>query len=176
VLLQAGEQRAQTRDCLDAGERSGGQRQSHTTAPEGAVHIVGVQAVERDRPPHAERTTERQRPLVIGIDQGKRLLARERLDPEGARQAQQRAVKAVLLDQRGAAGGRLGAHVDHVGALAAEKQHGQPVLVTDEGELVTVGEGLDERLGPEVLMNVDLDHGWQPPAGRRVEESYSGDC
>ena len=83
---------------VDARERAGGKREPDAAAVDRAVDVVGIGAVERDRAPHAEGLVERERALVVGVDQRQRLLARKRLDPERARQAQQRPVETVELD------------------------------------------------------------------------------
>jgi hypothetical protein len=176
VLLEALEQRAQAGDGLDTAERTGWKRQPDAAPGKGVVHIVGVETVECDRSPHAEGTAQRQRSVVVGLDQGKRLLARERLDAERARQAQQGTVEAVLLEQSGSPGRRLGGEIDHVGTLAGHEEHRQTVLVADEGELVAIRERLDEGLGPHVLVYVDPDHGCLAPKGRALSSAYSGDC
>ena len=84
MLLQAPEQRAQARNGLDAVERAGWERQPDAAAIQGAVDVVGIEAVERDRAPHAEGAAHRKRPVVVGIDQGDRLLAWKRLDAQWA--------------------------------------------------------------------------------------------
>ena len=75
--LQARQQRAQARRSPRRRERAGGQRQPDAAALERPLDVVGVGAVERDRAPHAERPAERQRALVVGVDQRQRLLARQ---------------------------------------------------------------------------------------------------
>ena len=50
--------------------------------------------------------------------------------------------------------------IDHVGQLAATVQDGETVGATDEGEPVAPGEGIEERGGPDVLVQVD-GHGSQ---------------
>ena len=156
ATLQAREHRAQAREPLDAGERAGGQRDADAAAIERAVDVVGVGAVERERAPHAEGLAERERALVVGVEQRLRLRARERLDPERAREAHERAVEAVAAHELGPARGRLGGEIDHVGPLAREEQHGQPVLVAHERKLAALGERLHERLGPEMLVDIGL--------------------
>ena len=89
--------------------------------------------VERDRAPHAEGIAERKRALMVCLEQGQRLRAGQGLDPQRARQAQERTVETVARHQRGAARGRLGGEIDHIWTLARQIQHGQPMLVTHEG-------------------------------------------
>ncbi len=92
---------------------------------------------------------------MVGVDQRQRLLAREPLDAERARQADQRAVEPVSLHELGAPRRRLGGGVDHVRALAREVEHLQTALGRYEREVAAVGERVEERLGPQVLMYVD---------------------
>jgi hypothetical protein len=67
-----------------------------------------------------------------------------------------RTVEAIALDQRRTTGGRLGGEIDHVGPLPGEEQDGQPVLDAHERQLAPPRKRPHERLGPEVL--VDVDH------------------
>ncbi len=167
--FQAGEQRAHSRQRVDACERARRERDADAAAVEGAIDIGGIGEIERDRAPHPERPLQRQRALVVCVDQGKRLLAGKRLDAERARDAEQGAVEAVALHEGCSVRGRLALEVDHVGTLAGEVEHCQAMLSADERELAAVGESLDELLAPEVLVDVDLDHGSRP-------QTYSTDC
>ncbi len=157
--FQACEHRSQAGKPLDGSERARGERKTHAAAGDDAVDVVGVRTVERDGAPHAEGVLEREHPVVVGVDQRKRLLARKRLDPQGAREAQQRAVETVEFDESGATGGLVACQIDDVGPLAREKQHRQSVFVANEWLLLSFCEGSYERLGPQVLVYVDLDHG-----------------
>ncbi len=48
--------------------------------------------------------------------------------------------------------------LNHIGPLAREKQNGESLLVADERKLLSLGKRFDERVGPEMLVDVDL-HG-----------------
>ncbi len=65
-----------------------------------------------------------------------------------------RSTPSAFRSWRAAAGG-LGGGVDHVGQLAAAVQDGEAVRAADEGETVAPGEGVEERRGPDVLVEVD---------------------
>ncbi len=101
AMLQAREHRAQRSDCSTPPSAPGGQRDPDAAALERAVDVVGVGAVERDRAPHAEGSPERERALVVGVEQ-RRVPARrgKPLDAERARQAEQRPVEPVELHER----------------------------------------------------------------------------
>ena len=96
---------------------------------------------------------------MVGVEQRRGLLARQSLDADRARQAEQRAVEPVALDERGAASRLLARAIDHVGALAGLVEHGQPALETHERQLPPGGQLLDERLAPEVLVDVGSHRG-----------------
>jgi hypothetical protein len=160
TLLEPVEQRAQASDRIDARERAGGERDAHAADLQRHVDVLGIGALERDGAPCSERCTERQRSLVVGVDKGARLLAREPLDPQGTRQAQERPVEPVELDERGAALGSLLAEIDHVRPLPGQVEHRQAMLAPQEWKLAAVAERLHERPAPEMLVNVDLHHGY----------------
>src|SRR5437016_9997395 len=126
------------------------------------VHVQWVGALERYRSPRSEGLAQRERALVVGVDQGARLPAREPLDSQGAREAQQRSVEPIERDERGAPVAILRIQVDHVWPLAGEVQDGEAALTPHEGELAALGERLHERLGPEVQVNVDPHSCLQP--------------
>jgi hypothetical protein len=96
---------------------------------------------------------------VPGVDQRLRFAARQRLDPERARQAQQGAVDAVGPQRLRAGRGVLRAEVERRLRLAGQPQHPTGAAAVQGGRLGAAREGRDERLGPEVLVDVD--------AGRR---------
>src|SRR5580704_1284522 len=154
--LDALEHRAQLGDRLDARERAGRERDANAATCERTVDIVGVDTVQRDRPPHAERAAERERAVVVGIDQLERLLAWKPLDPERTRQAHERLVEPIELDELRAAGGLLALEVDHVWTLTDEIQDRQPILAANERQLAAISKRLHKRLGPKVLVYVDL--------------------
>ncbi len=81
---------------------------------------------------------ERERAVVIGLEQRLGLLARQRLDAERARQADQRTVETVALDERCARGRRLAGRVEHARPLAGEVQHGKTVLAAHERKLLAL--------------------------------------
>jgi hypothetical protein len=85
---------------------------------------------------------------VVGVDQGKRLLAWKRLDPHGTREADQSPIQTVELDKGGATSGRLVREIDDIRTLACEEQHGQPVIAADERQLSALCECECQRLGP----------------------------
>jgi hypothetical protein len=135
---------------------SSGAPRSSRRASSGAVDVVRISAIQGNRRPRTEGLGKRQRAVVIGVDQHARLLAREPLDAQWARQAHERAVEPVAVDQRGALARVLTAEVDHVGTLVGEVQDHQAVLAAHERKLAARGERLHERLGPEMLVYVDL--------------------
>jgi len=154
ALLEAVEHPAQREQGLASRERAGGQREADTAAVQRVVDVVRVGPVERDRAPDPERPLDGERTGEVGLEQGRGLLARQALDADRARQAEQRTVEPVALDERSAARRLLGHTIDHVGPLAGQVEHGQAALQAHERELGTGGELLDERLAPEVLVDV----------------------
>lgn len=114
--------------------------------------VARARAVEGDRAPHPERLAECEDAVVPGGEQRLRLGARQRLDAERARQGDERAVDPVGAQLRPAAVGIVRAGLEPRGGLAFEHEH----AVAEERRLRAVLEGGEERLGPEVLVNVDL--------------------
>ncbi len=135
VRLQAREHRTQAGDSLDARERASRKRQADAPACERTIDVARVSAVQRDGPPHAEGVLERQRSLVVGVDQDKGLLAWKPLDPQRTREAHEGAIETVELNQGGAMGGGFTRQIDHVRTLARQVQHRQPTLTADERKL-----------------------------------------
>ena len=152
--LEAVEHGAHREQSVAAGERSGGQRDTDAAPVERTVDVQRIGPVERDRAPHPEGLPQDERADVIGLEQRLGLLARQALDPDRTRQAQQGTVEPVMLDELRPARRLLGAAVDHVRALAREVEHRQPALQPGERKLRTEHQLLYQRLTPEVLMNV----------------------
>ena len=92
---------------------------------------------------------------MVGVDQRLRVGARERLDPQRAGEADERPLRPVALHERGALLGGFGGEVEHERPLPREIQHREALLVAHERQLAPARERVDERLCPEVLMNVD---------------------
>ncbi len=152
--FQALEDRRKSTQLLDPGERACRQRDPDATALQCPVDVLRVRPVEGECPPDAERPTEPEGALVVGLEQRHRLLAGQALDPDRAGEAQKCPVEPVTVDQLGAARRVLPVAVDHVRALACQIQDAQAALEPDEGQLATARQLLDQRLAPEVLMDI----------------------
>ena len=141
------------------GERGGGQRDAGRAAVEQRRDILAARVVEGDRAPHAERLAEREHAVVPGVEDRLRLGAGERLDAERARHAHQHAVDAVAPDLAAAALGIVRGGVERGLGLAGEDER-QPVARAPQARrLGTAFEGREERLGPEVLVDVEAREG-----------------
>ena len=66
--LQAREDRAQTHEAVDVGERTGGQREADAAERERAIDVVGAGPIERKGAPNAEGIAERNSPESSGED------------------------------------------------------------------------------------------------------------
>jgi hypothetical protein len=134
----------QGRRQLDADERSGQQ----------LGEPIQVRLPRRDRRPGREVARQVERGAVPGVDERARLPSRQRLDPERGREAdagEPDPCLAVLLD----------APADLVVArpdLVRRRPLGDQLPVTEVRRARAASERLEERLRPQVLMQVDRHH------------------
>ena len=149
------------REALDrggVGERGRGQGDADAAAVEGGVDVgrVGLRPGERHRAPAGELRRQRLDALVVGLDQRRRLLRGQRLDPERGRERDQRPVDPV--------GGEVGAPQLGVGRLEGEDAVGLggdpegPALAAARparGAAVRRASASIKRLPEEVLVYVD---------------------
>ena len=78
------------------------------------------------------------------------------LDADRTRQCDHRLVETVCVQQLTAPVGGLGGGVDHIGELTAAVQDGQAVGPADERQALASGERIEERDGPDVLVDIDV--------------------
>jgi hypothetical protein len=91
---------------------------------------------------------------VVGLEQrsGRGLV--ERLEPEGAGDAQQRALDPVAPQQRAPRRRLVSGRIEPALGLVAQAQHPAATAAADERRLAAPVERGHERIGPEVLMDV----------------------
>jgi hypothetical protein len=94
---------------------------------------------------------------VVGLEQ--RRGVRQRLDAERDRGRHQRAIEAVLGDERRAALGIVVGELDGRLGLTAQAQHPARGAAYEPRRLAAAGQLAQQRLGPQVL--VDVDRGCQ---------------
>ena len=165
--FQASEQPdATARDRIDARERARGKRQPDAAARERAIDVVGIQRgrarslpTRRTAPPATARRRGRRRaadsPARAGATRSPSGLDRH----SSARSSPSRSTSAT----RACRG--LAVEIDHVRALARQIQHGQSVLAAHERQLAASRQRPHERLGPQVLVYVDLHQLSDPVCG-----------
>ena len=92
----------------------------------------------------------------MGLDQLVRLTPRQCLHTDRARQRHQCQVEAVAVHEACPLGRRFTLPVDHIGLLAGAVQHRQAVRAPDKRKRTADRQGVEQLVGPNVLMDVDL--------------------
>ena len=109
----------------------------------------------------------------MSADQLLRLGAVQSLDADRAAERDHGGVEAIAPQELEPARGSLLVGVDHVGRLAGAVQNGHAVLSAHERELAPGRERVEERFGPDVLMNVE-EHGRRPKTSNSIKLSGLG--
>jgi hypothetical protein len=132
-------------------QRGGGELEAGEALAEGLGGRVGVDRADVRGGPGAERRGQRGGALVVGVQQRTGLVRRQRLDAERRGQRDERAAEAVGAGQLRAGRDVVVLGVDREGRLTVEIE--SPLFeVRRSGAGAERGE---ERLGPEVLVDVD---------------------
>jgi hypothetical protein len=158
VQLEALQQRPDALERAGGRKRGRGQREARIPTGDQRVHIIRIWRLELHRAPPAEARRQRIEALVVGFEQQRSLLGRERLDPERAGERHKRAVDAVPAQLRAAQlrVGRLDGQ--HAVGLARDAE-GPAAAPTDQrGRLPTPSQRGDQGRSEEVLMDVDALH------------------
>ena len=140
-------------------EGAGRDRDAGRACVERRVDVPGVDLVQRQRAPVAERPAELAHALVERVQQRRGFLARQRLDAQRARQAHQRALEAFVRERGGAGGRIVRGELEALRRLAVEAEGplaGAAVQPRGRAAARQLG---DEALRPEVLVDVGAGHG-----------------
>jgi hypothetical protein len=92
---------------------------------------------------------------VPGVQQRPSGVRRQRLDPERGGERHVGTVEPVGLDELGAQVGIVVGEQDLAIGLAGHLERPAPAPPEESGSLLAAGELRQQRLGPEVLMNVN---------------------
>jgi hypothetical protein len=153
--LQHGSERLEpVRRC----DRAGRNRDAGAPPRRQRVDVSGIGRVERKRAPRRELRRQRLHPFEVRVDQLESLVPGQRLDPDRARDRDQREVEPVVADELRATSRSLRRQVDHVRLLGRAVEHAHAFALADQRKRRAGREPVDERLGPDVLMDVDSHH------------------
>ena len=159
--LQRLERRAEGRAGGGVDEHPCGDGQPHGAAPQELPHRRGVGVAARDRAPRREALGQLGRALQVGGEDHAGLVRREPLDAERHRGAEHRPVDPVGVQLAHAALERLPGRRDGGLGLAGELQRPGAVAAHQARGLVAARQRGQDRLGEEVLVDVDAHGGRQ---------------
>ncbi len=100
------------------------------------------------------RGSELENPVLVGRDELGGLVARQRADAQGRLQRHDGDVELPAVEEREPGPEVVGAEVDLALAFAGELERG----AAEPRRTLSTGQELDERLRPQVLMEVDRGH------------------
>ena len=123
------------------------------------VDVSGQRRAQRDSAPDAEPAAELQQPVVMGLQQWRRLGPRQPFDAERAGDRQQSAIDAVAREQLKPRVRIVLALVKRVFGLVAQAQHPAAAGAAQQRRLAAPCQRGDERLRPEVLVDIEVRHG-----------------
>ena len=156
ALLEQLEQRAAALPAGRVRERPGGHAGPGEAAIELRGQLAGVRLGQAGRGPGAELEWQRRRALVPGVKERSRGGGRQRLDAERGRERNVGALEPVGADQLGPQIGIVVRQLDGRVRLAGHlDQPAVPVPAQSRG-LAPARKLGEQRLGPQVLVNVDL--------------------
>ncbi len=144
---------------LGAGERAGRERDAGAPACDQFIHVSRLGAIERERSPGGELLREPVHSGEVNIDQLAGLVARQRLDADRAGQCDQREIEPIRPDEIGPPARCLTLDVDGPGLLAGAVQNRHPVGAAHERQAFPGGQGVEQRTGPQVLVDIGSS-GW----------------
>ena len=158
--LDTRQQRREQRERIGPGERRGRQRDADAATREQAIDVVGIERVERDGAPRGEAVGQCERALRCASISSHALRARQRFDADRARERDQREIEAVVLDAGSRAARAASASTStRYGCSPAECRIVRPLERRTNGSVRRVAEAVQQRLGPEMLVDVDLHLG-----------------
>ena len=159
--LQAGEQRGEPHEADLAGERAGRHGRADRAAVEQRVDLQRARAGggQRRRGPEAERVAELGDAVVEGVQQRLGLGGRQQLDPERDRQRDpDRSMPSRSASSARATGSWSASATGHGGSPGSSRIQ-PPAPWRSRGGADAPGERADQRVGPEVLVQVGSGHG-----------------
>ena len=165
----AGDHGLEVVEVVGSAEPARGQRDPDAPAGEQIVDVVSVRLIERDRPPGSERLTRVLDTGEVSLDQLVGVGARQALHPDRARGRDQYEVEALIPGQARTLRRILGGEIDRIGLLAGAVDDCRPVAAGHERQAVAGGQGVEQGLGPKMLVDVGRGGRGKTGMGRSIQ-------